>query len=638
MEYKGLLLDRFQEEAINSIENNHSVVVSAPTGSGKTLIADYIAEKHLPLGDRVVYTAPIKALSNQKYKEFSRTFGEKNVGLLTGDIVINFRAPILIMTTEVYRNMVLTEDEAVAQVCYVVFDEIHFINDVERGYVWEESIIFSAPHVRFLCLSATIPNAKEFAEWIHSIKHHRVEVVKHKERPVPLHKSFYDYELGLTTLEDIKSEIEVTFSYKQRGRGEKQKTRYPNHVALIKEIKGLLPCFFFVFSRAKCERNAAELSRKGLFETNPKINSIVRHKLEGVPPQIKDLKTTLLLRQVLPHGIAFHHAGLLPVLKELVEELFEESLIKVLYTTETFAVGINMPAKTVVFASLRKFDGSGFRFINSKEYFQIAGRAGRRGIDKEGYSIAMVNRRDFWYKTIKKMTDADTLPIKSQFKLSVNTVLNLLKRHSPNEINTILKMSFYSYQREKDKRNRNRLPKVAKKYDNIVKKLYKKGFIENGVLTEKGEFSALIYADEILSGEIFATKFHRSLSEYQIMLLIGGLVYEHKKKINFYKTYPNKPLKKLLKQLRVHKTLKRYRRFEHMKNLTALIYPCYQGEDLFKVLKNTNQLEGDVIRFYRQMFDRIGQIKKATPDFMLIDKLEHVLEKIQTCLKDVEII
>ncbi|MBI2142768.1 DEAD/DEAH box helicase [Candidatus Woesearchaeota archaeon] len=182
MQYKGLTLDKFQEDAIAAIESNKSVIVSAPTGSGKTLIADYIIERDIKKGLQVVYTAPIKALSNQKYKEFSRDYGEKNIGLLTGDVVRNSSAPILIMTTEIYRNMVLADDPAIREVSYVIFDEIHYINDVERGYVWEESIIFSPPHIRMLCLSATIPNADEFARWIAKIKGHEVVVVQHKNQ------------------------------------------------------------------------------------------------------------------------------------------------------------------------------------------------------------------------------------------------------------------------------------------------------------------------------------------------------------------------------------------------------------------------------------------------------------------------
>ena len=182
MEYKGLVLDKFQEDAIHAIEQNKSVVVSAPTGSGKTLIADFIIDRDFKKGIRVIYTAPIKALSNQKYKEFSRTYGAKNVGILTGDVQKNPDALILIMTTEIYRNMVMINDPFIHDVSYVIFDEIHYINDIERGYVWEESVIFSKSNVRILCLSATIPNAQEFADWIHAIKHHEVVVVKHDEK------------------------------------------------------------------------------------------------------------------------------------------------------------------------------------------------------------------------------------------------------------------------------------------------------------------------------------------------------------------------------------------------------------------------------------------------------------------------
>src|SRR3989339_1248056 len=194
MQYKNFILDKFQEDAIVAIEKNHSVIVSAPTGSGKTLIADYIISRDIKKGIKVIYTAPIKALSNQKYKDFCRDYGEENIGLLTGDTVKNPGATILIMTTEIYRNMALSHDPIVEQISYVIFDEIHYINDIERGYVWEESIIFSKDNVRFLCLSATIPNAAEFALWISSIKGHKVDVIKHDKRQVPLHKSFYDSE------------------------------------------------------------------------------------------------------------------------------------------------------------------------------------------------------------------------------------------------------------------------------------------------------------------------------------------------------------------------------------------------------------------------------------------------------------
>src|SRR3989338_1617703 len=436
MHYKSLLLDKFQEDAIRAIEHNHSVVVSAPTGSGKTLIADYIIDRDIKKGIKVIYTAPIKALSNQKYKDFCRDFGADKVGLLTGDTVKNANASVLIMTTEIYRNMALSHDPLVEQISYVIFDEIHYINDIERGYVWEESIIFSKKHVRFLCLSATIPNAKEFASWIEAIKEHEVKVIVHDKREVPLEKKFFDAELGICTLEEIKDIADIPdYKYVQgRKRSRRPHIRPPNPIDLIREIKNdKLPCMFFSFSRKKCQDNALALVRANLFPPDARIRPIIREKLEQAAPEIKDLESTKVLMQTLPYGIAFHHAGLIPLIKELVEELFGSGLIKVLYTTETFAVGINMPAKTVCFESLRKFDGVNFRFLNSKEYFQIAGRAGRRGIGKEGFVYVMIERKIFEHDKIKKLIHSDTTPIKSQFRLSVNTVLNLIKQHNQKE-------------------------------------------------------------------------------------------------------------------------------------------------------------------------------------------------------------
>ena len=356
MRYKNLLLDKFQEEAIQSIEKNQSVVVSAPTGSGKTLIADYIINKDIKKGIKVIYTAPIKALSNQKYKDFCEEYGKEKIGLLTGDIVKNPTAPILIMTTEIYRNMALSGDPIMDTISYVVFDEIHYINDIERGYVWEESIIFSKPKVRFLCLSATIPNAKEFANWIEAIKKHKVHVVMHGKRTVPLEKKFFDTELGITSLKGINDIADIPdYNYiRGRKRSRRPRLKAPSHIDLIREIKDKLPCLFFNFSRKKCQENAHHLFKSNLFQPNPEIMHFVRKKLENSSQEIKNLESTKILLRTLPYGIAFHHAGLIPIIKDIIEELFAKGLINVLYTTETFAVGINMPAKSVCFESLRK--------------------------------------------------------------------------------------------------------------------------------------------------------------------------------------------------------------------------------------------------------------------------------------------
>lgn len=639
MDYKGLTLDKFQEQAIEAIEANKSVIVSAPTGSGKTLIADYIIDRDVKKGMQVVYTAPIKALSNQKYKEFSTEYGEKNVGLLTGDVVKNSSAPILIMTTEIYRNMVLSDDPAIRDVTYVIFDEIHYINDVERGYVWEESIIFSPPHVRMLCLSATIPNAHEFAKWIQTIKGHDVVVVQHTTRPVPLHVSFYDAELGMTTLEKAKDAAEIPDYHHHMGRHRhrSQRHRQASHIDVVRQLEGKTPCLFFSFSRAGCQQKAKELAGKKWFQPDAAITSFIRQKLDGTPAGINELESARLLRNTLPYGIGFHHAGLLPIMKEIVEELFGQGKLKVLYTTETFAVGINMPAKTVCIESLRKFDGIAFRPMNSKEYFQMAGRAGRRGIDKEGFVIVMLDRREFDYRKIKAITTSDTEPLKSQFRLSINTILNLIKRHDKKEVDELLGKNFDAFQKHG--------PEAATKvtenhyhFERSKKKLEKLGYVANGQLTEKGEFSAGIYSDEILIGELFATEFHRQLNHYQLLLLLAAICYEARERTEFRRTFPTRESAELEKLTRHHPYAGKDKRFAEIRDITAIISPCYHGKTLFDIAKDTTLLEGDIIRFLRQMLDRISQIKSATKDHHLQSKLHDCQQRVRNCLKDVDVV
>ncbi len=632
MQFKTFTLDPFQEEAINAIENNFSVVVSAPTGSGKTLIADFIIEKHKDDAHRIIYTAPIKALSNQKYKDFSREYGKEKVGLMTGDIVINPAAKIVIMTTEIYRNMVISNDPEVQNVVYVIFDEIHFINDPERGYVWEESIIYSADHVRFLCLSATIPNAEEFSRWISSIKGHTVKTIVATLRNVPLKHMLYDYELGITDLERLQKAVEspeYRALRRKRHKGRREKIPEPNHVELIKELtQDKLPCFFFTFSRKDTQQKAYELARARLLPRKYDVLESFSAKLKDAPPEVSKLKSTQLLRETLPQGIAFHHAGLLPVIKSAIEDFFGEGKIKVLYTTETFAVGINMPARTVCFTSLRKFDGQNFRSLSTKEYFQIAGRAGRRGIDSIGYVVSMIYRPTFDAQDVQRITSKDVEPIKSQFKLSVNTVLNLINQHPPPEIERILRLSFYSYQKFGEKYKDIPAHLLLARYNNIVRMLRKLGYVEaagglesgNGyALTWKGVFSSKVYADEITLGEIFATGLAEELDEYQILLVIASLVYEGKEREEFKQLFRSEQLRKLKGILHRNEYLSRERKFLQLDVMTALIHPFYHGQDFFAVLKNTTLLEGDLIRFYAQVMDRLGQVKKATGE----ERLRH---------------
>ena len=640
MIFKGLQLDKFQEEAIIAIEKNYSVIVSAPTGSGKTLIADYIISRDIKKGIKVIYTAPIKALSNQKYKDFCKDYGEENIGLLTGDTVKNPDAAILIMTTEIYRNMLMSDDEIIKNISYVIFDEIHFISDIERGYVWEESIIFSKQSTRFLCLSATIPNAREFADWISVIKNHKVQVIEHTERPVPLQTSFYDFELGISSLNEIKelAEIPDYDNIMGKSRHIHKRIKTASHIELIKDIYDKLPCLFFSFSRSKCEKMADELYTCGVFETNLEIIKMVRERLSESPPEINTLKSTMLLKKTLSKGIGFHHAGLIPILKDIVEELFSLGLIKVLYTTETFAVGINMPAKTVCFETLRKFDGFNFRYISSKEFFQIAGRAGRRGIDKIGYVIPMINRNDFEYNKIKKIIAKDTEPINSQFKISPNTVLNMIQRHTVPEIAEILCESFDSYQRYGKNFDKRRNMKSHNAFDNLKKKLTKLGYLKDDCLTEKGIFTSKIYCDEFLMGEIFFGRFYEDLDEYHLLLLIACICFESREEEEFKQVYPDKSIEKLKSKLNGNDYLKAEKRFDTIIKMTALIDPCFHGEDIFKVIENTQLPEGDLLRFYRTLLDKVSQVKKATNDHKLSKKMDNCSDAIKMCIKLVDIL
>ncbi len=627
MEYSGLKLDKFQEEAISAIMHNKSVVVSAPTGSGKTLIADYIIDRDYRTGARVVYTAPIKALSNQKFKDFSHKYGEEHVGLITGDIVRNPDAPVVVMTTEIYRNMAITKDPSIANVSYVIFDEIHYINDLERGYVWEESIIFSGDNVRMLCLSATIPNAAEFAAWIRHIKHHDVVVVRHDERPVPLHVSFFDGELGIAGLREVKEHHDIPdYRYIMGTSRSRKSVKKAVHTDLIVEIMDKLPCLFFLFSREMCQRMARELRAKNLFQSDQKIISMIRERLRPLPHEINRLESVMLLRETLPFGIGFHHAGLIPAVKELVEELFSMGLIKVLYATETFALGVNMPAKTVCLQSVRKFDGSSFRFLSSKEYFQMAGRAGRRGIDKEGFVFIVVDR-DFEPDKVRRLIAEDKEPIKSQFRLSINTVLNLVRTHSDEEAEKILSSSFDSFQK-----NRNSLHSFWR----MKKELEKKDFISNGRLTEKGEFAARIYSDELILAEIFAKPLVESLNVYETLLIFACICIEAKESVKFYKTFPSRDIRRLRDLFGAHELLCREKRFSRMEDYSSLMFPCFRGETIFDLLKYTSMTEGDILRVFRQMIDRMNQVRNATGNERVKSFMSGCQEVLQKCIIGVD--
>jgi superfamily II RNA helicase len=638
MIYRNFTLDKFQEDAIKAIEQDHSVVVSAATGTGKTLIADYVINKAIEEGVRAVYTAPIKALSNQKYREFKELYGSK-VGMLTGDVVINPGADILIMTTEIYRNMLVEKSPDVAQIKYVIFDEIHFINDIERGTVWEESIIFSPNEVRFLCLSATIPNYRQFADWISSIKEHTVDTVNYMKRAVPLNHQFYDSTLGITTIENIKSQIDhlPKVSRQDSGRGgrsghggrggNKQRSNapLPNHTELIKELEesGKLPAIFFSFSRNLCEKRAKELAKKKTFTTPDQRKFIVEFFNDHMNDSIKNMHSTRELKEVIVKGIGVHHAGMLPKLKEIVELLFDKGLISVLYATETFAVGINMPAKTVCFGSLEKYDGISFRLLNSKEYFQLAGRAGRRGIDTVGYAISLIDRNHPEnLPKIAQLVTGDTEPIISRYNLSYNTILNLRKHYDDAQIQVLLKSNF-GYFVKKQNQNQVRILQSFSNYERILEKL---GFLENKKVTWKGEFATRIYTRELEVGELVYSGILAKMNLKELGVVLASLIYEERRMDEF--DIEGVDIGPILKKLKDNQFLDKKVKKIALKKMHKIVNLWLSGASFEKLLDVCNLAEGDIIRLFRQLIDMSKQILSSLKVMQEQDELQHTLSQL----------
>ncbi len=459
MLYRDLELDAFQTKAIQALGAGRSVLVSAPTGTGKTVVADWIVDQALSSGRRVVYTAPVKALSNQKFRDYIRLHGAEKVGLVTGDLVIRRDAPCLVMTTEILRNMLLS-GENLDDLAAVVLDEIHFLDDRERGTTWEEVLIYLPQHVLIVGLSATLANLQEFSAWLEFVRNQPVEVVVETKRAVPLTFHLFSERTGLVTADDYDARFRKdggrTFADtrgnrkgRSRGRDRGGSSRRTSHLDVFRalEDENLLPYLYFVFSRRDTEVHARALAQwlnRTLLtpEESDRLDAWLRRAAAEIGPALDSD-----VRSLYSKGIAFHHAGLHVSLKALVEQLYEAKLVKVLYCTSTFALGINMPARTVVFDGLKKFDGRTMSPLPTRGFMQKAGRAGRRGMDQEGHVVVRMDFEE--YGELRPMLDTYRRgayePVRSSFNLSWNSVVNLLHRHPPDRIREILDKSFLAW-------------------------------------------------------------------------------------------------------------------------------------------------------------------------------------------------
>ncbi|KOO29466.1 putative mtr4-involved in nucleocytoplasmic transport of mRNA [Chrysochromulina tobinii] len=456
-EYK-FELDPFQKAAVACIERDESVLVSAHTSAGKTVCAEYAIATSLRAAQRVLYTSPIKALSNQKYRELKEAFGD--VGLMTGDVTIDVDASCLVMTTEILRSMLYRGSEVMREVKWVVFDEVHYMRDKERGVVWEEVMILLPHSVRYVMLSATVPNALEFAAWIAQLHSQPCHVVYTGYRPTPLmHYIFPQGGEGLyLTPSDCYKLVQLLVS------------------------RGLEPVIIFAFGKAKCEALAGQMMIGKLelnsAEETSMVETIFQNAIDTLTEEDQGLPQVLNLLPMLRRGIAVHHSGLLPVLKELVEILFAENLVKILCATETFAMGLNMPARTVLFAELSKYDGSETRYLTSGEYIQMSGRAGRRGLDARGIVVQMIDERTDAAKVREMLTGrADTLS--SRFHLSYNMLLNCVRVETA-DVERLIQQSFYTFQQQAA------LPQLQARHKQLMARLAADEALQEALAVEGG--------------------------------------------------------------------------------------------------------------------------------------------------------
>ena len=455
-------LDPFQVDGCTAIQDGNGVLVAAPTSAGKTIVGQFAAYLALSQQTRCFYTTPIKALSTQKFNEFVEIFGEDYVGLLTGDNSINGDAPIVVMTTEVLRNMLYEGQRNLVDLSHVVMDEVHYLADRSRGAVWEEVIIHLPEHVRVVALSATVSNAEEFGDWLCTVRGH-TQIVVEETRPTPLHQSVMVgnalYELFNDSCKTQVNPELMRFARNERTmprtRGSRFHSKYtPSRVSVIEKLQehNLLPSITFIFSRAACDDAVQQCLAAGLslttHEEQLEVRSVIDQRFSEVSVDELRALNFRSWAEALERGVASHHAGLLPVFKEVVEELFQRGLIKAVFATETLALGINMPARSVVLEKLTKWNGSIHTPITPGEYTQLTGRAGRRGIDFEGHAIT-VWHTDLEPQSLAGLASARTYPLKSSFRPSYNMAVNLIGKFGTVKARELLESSFAQFQADR---------------------------------------------------------------------------------------------------------------------------------------------------------------------------------------------
>jgi superfamily II RNA helicase len=536
--------DDFQRDAFAAIDADHSVLVSAPTGSGKTLVAAYAIHRALGASGKAFYTTPLKALSNQKYGELVATYGKEHVGLLTGDTAVRPDAPMVVMTTEVLRNMLLAGSDLLVGLHTVILDEVHFIQDPYRGGVWEEVLVLSPPEVQFVCLSATVNNAKELGAWLRSVRG-TTEVIVERQRPIVLrhhfaaHRREDDETLLLPLLvngkpgnEGLRIDQIVRRSlqgrpaqWQQRGKGPRLPYRTPLRTELISALlaEEMLPAIVFIFSRAACDEAVRQVVRDGVRLTDGSERAIIREIAERRVETLSDEDLGVLgydeWLEGLESGVASHHAGLVPVFRETVEECFSAGLLQVVFATETLSLGINMPARSVVIERFTKYGGAGRATLTSGEYLQLTGRAGRRGLDEEGHAVALWSSETAFVDAAR-VASAPPPDLRSSFRPTYNLAVNLAARFDRETANDVLRRSFAQWQAQ-------RADLLSIQLSHRVAVLESLGYLKGWSLTTTGRRLSRIYHEsDLLVAEALAADLLDGAEPAVLAGVVSAVVFE----------------------------------------------------------------------------------------------------------------
>lgn len=636
--------DPFQSAAIEAVERGRSVVVTAPTGSGKTLVAE--AAVHLSLAGkrRAFYTTPLKALSNQKFRDLSAVYGGDRVGLLTGDNSINSRAPIVVMTTEVLRNMIYSGTD-LASVDSVILDEVHYLQDRFRGAVWEEVIIHAPPHIKLVCLSATVANADEFTGWVRA-RRGPTELVIERHRPVPLERWWavwdrYERKVHVLPLftgapDRRKPNPAIPRMLARRG-GRRRRYATPKRITMVERLASLdmLPAIYFIFSRAGCDQAAARAPLAGIRLTDDGEREEIRARVEEGTAHLRDSDLQALgygtWLDGLENGVAAHHAGLVPAFKELTEQLFCDGLVKLVFATETLSLGINMPAYTVVLDQLSKFTGEGHELMLPGEFTQLTGRAGRRGIDTVGHGVVL-HSRYVPFERVTAIADLGSHPLRSSFRPTYNMVVNLIANYPRRKAEQLLEASFAQYRqrgarsgprrkgRGASKRRKGGIPALVIRFHRARRLLEHQGYLRDWTLKAPGQALRVVYSEsDFLLVEALRAGYLSGLDAAELAALVSVFVYEPRREEGTTYDWPTETLHRnweYILELWKRHTLaeQRYRlpptRRPHP-GFGYLAYAWTRGTDLEDILEGAFLAPGDFVRITRQVIDLLRQLEEA---------------------------